>query len=475
MYAVAAVGLVVYLVLFILSKKEAVIDRDKKKGKFGAFQIMGLYLYKRLEKWKTSFLFDSKVDKNLKRLYPGSASDKLRRDYYADKFAKSLMIGWVGILLGLILCYQAKQEEIVLDGVVSRGTYSDQSKEIVLVLGEEEEFPITVDTKRLTKGEAEELYEEFLTELSQVILGENSSLDQVSEDLLLVEELENYPFYVEWKSRSPEVMTSSGGIKEITKTEVLEMEATVTYFDMEWEHIFQIRVIPPTYTKEELRYLEIESMLEKANLDSAEEYYWNLPEEYEGELLEWKQKGSFGGLIVWICAILLAVAIFFLRDKDLQKEVDEYKEALKKDYPEILQKMILYFSAGMTIRGAFRKLADDYLAVGKKRPAMEEIVYVCRELQAGIPEAQAYENFGKRTGVQEYIRFCTLLQQNLKKGNNTLLQRLREEADKAVLERLQNSRKRSEEAVTKLLVPMVLMLLVVMIMIMIPAFSTTVF
>lgn len=62
--------------------------------------------------------------------------------------------------------------------------------------------------------------------------------------------------------------------------------------------------------------------------------------------------------------------------------------------------------------------------------------------------------------------------QNLKRGNSTLLERLREEADKAGEERLMHSRRLGEEAGTKLLVPMVLMLAVVMVMIMVPAFST---
>ena len=61
--------------------------------------------------------------------------------------------------------------------------------------------------------------------------------------------------------------------------------------------------------------------------------------------------------------------------------------------------------------------------------------------------------------------------QNLKRGNSALLERLREEADKAWEEQLQQGRRMGEEAGTKLLVPMVMMLAVVMVMIMVPAFS----
>ncbi len=102
----------------------------------------------------------------------------------------------------------------------------------------------------------------------------------------------------------------------------------------------------------------------------------------------------------------------------------------------------------------------------------EEVLYTCRELQAGVAEGAAYEHFGKRTGLREYIRLASLLGQNLKRGSSTLLERLRQEAEKSSEESLLRARKLGEEAGTRLLVPMVLMLAIVMVMIMIPAFGT---
>ena len=129
----------------------------------------------------------------------------------------------------------------------------------------------------------------------------------------------------------------------------------------------------------------------------------------------------------------------------------------------------------MTIRGALQKIAGDYEAKcrggGRRSPAYEEILYTCRELYSGVSEGLCYEHFGRRTGLQEYIRLSALLAQNLKRGNSTLLERLRSEADKSAEERLQQSKKLGEEAGTKLLVPMILMLAVVMAIIMIPAMS----
>ena len=53
-----------------------------------------------------------------------------------------------------------------------------------------------------------------------------------------------------------------------------------------------------------------------------------------------------------------------------------------------------------------------------------------------------------------------------------MTERLREEAEKSSAESLLRVRRLGEEAGTKLLVPMVIMLAVIMVMIMVPAFGT---
>lgn len=180
-----------------------------------------------------------------------------------------------------------------------------------------------------------------------------------------------------------------------------------------------------------------------------------------GVVISFREQTQGTGSAFIIGAVVLSVLLFVMADKDLHDELVARREAMKRKYPDVVQKLLLYLGAGMTVRGALGRMAGEY----------EEIGYLCRELQTGVSEAAAYENFGRRMGVQEYLRLSTMLAQNLKRGNSTLLQRLREEADRASVECLQSCRKLGEEAATKLLVPMVLLLLVVMLMIMIPAFS----
>jgi hypothetical protein len=64
---------------------------------------------------------------------------------------------------------------------------------------------------------------------------------------------------------------------------------------------------------------------------------------------------------------------------------------------------------------------------------------------------------------------AALLVQNLRKGDQRLLATLEREAESAFEERKRNARVQGEEAATKLLIPMALMLLIVLVLLIVPA------
>ena len=141
------------------------------------------------------------------------------------------------------------------------------------------------------------------------------------------------------------------------------------------------------------------------------------------------------------------------------------------DYPGLIMKFTLLVQAGLTARKAFQKIALDYgkRENGKKREAYEEIRVACYEMDSGISEAEAYRRFGERCGQVKYKTLSTLLIQNLQKGSRYLADLLEKESVEAWEERKRKARVLGDTAATKLLFPMVLMLLVVMAVIMLPA------
>ena len=99
----------------------------------------------------------------------------------------------------------------------------------------------------------------------------------------------------------------------------------------------------------------------------------------------------------------------------------------------------------------------------------EEILETCFEMRNGVGEARAYENFGSRCQIEAYRKLGSLLAQNLKKGSKGLIHILETEAAEGMEERKQQAKKLGEEAGTKLLIPMMMMLVLVMGILVIPS------
>ena len=91
------------------------------------------------------------------------------------------------------------------------------------------------------------------------------------------------------------------------------------------------------------------------------------------------------------------------------------------------------------------------------------------EMQSGVAEAVAYERFGTRCRLPSYLKLGTLLSQNLRKGTRNLAGLLQEESREALENRKALAKKMGEERESKLLFPMIMMLLTILLMVMYPA------
>ena len=126
----------------------------------------------------------------------------------------------------------------------------------------------------------------------------------------------------------------------------------------------------------------------------------------------------------------------------------------------------------MTIRNAFFRIASEYEEREKReiRYIYEEMVYSCKEMQSGISEEKAYEHFGQRCGQTRYLKLARILAQHMKKGTEGLEEILEQEMQQAQEERIAMAKQAGEEAGTKLLIPMGMMLIVVLVILVLPAF-----
>lgn len=159
-----------------------------------------------------------------------------------------------------------------------------------------------------------------------------------------------------------------------------------------------------------------------------------------------------------------------------QEKLKERDSQLLYDYPELVNKLMLLLSAGLTVRGCFERMGGEYKKrleeEGERRYVYEEICFSFQEMQNGISEAKAIEEFGRRCRQLPYLRFASMMNQNIRKGSEGLIRLLEMDALEAFEKRKEQVKVMGETAGTKLLVPMILMLGVVMAIIVIPAFMT---
>lgn len=446
----------------------------------GLLERMAVYLYKKGCIYKFPFLNAHSVQKDLESLHPGQSGMLLQGEYYRQKIRMLLLVLGVGTLLGMLVRVKAATGGILTDqGELLRPEPGRGEQQVELrawLEGEKPgQFTVSVPERQLTQQETQELYQEFWEKLKQEALGDNPSWQQVASPLALVEELEGYPFAVSWRSSDYERIGSGGTVHNPAQPETVTLTAEVRYLDYCWKEELEVLVIPQYLEGTELLIAQAREAYYLAEEEAAVLDRISLPSSLGGKPLLWKEIREDHSLVLMLMTVCTAAAIFLFQDRDLHQQVLRRRERMKGTYPVVLNKFTLYLGAGMTIRGAFQKIALDY---HKRRngeneqPLYEEMLYACNQLQAGISESRAYEMWAARTGLQDCARLSAMLVQNLKKGNAALLSRMKEEGDKALQEDLNLRRKKGEEAGTRLLVPMIMMMAIVMVLVMVPAFQS---
>ncbi len=360
---------------------------------------------------------------------------------------------------------------------IERNEYGEGEIAVSLVVDSsygENEIVYNVPERIYTSEEIEEILPEFIENLELIVLGNNESAEQISADMNLVEEIEDYPFVITWSVDKREYIGTDGKIKEeITEAIPVTFTAEIEYEDYCYEHTFSVVLVPGSLSSPEYWMNALETALENAQEYSRQDVFLTLPEEVKGETVIWKEKRTSRGIkIAALCGV--AGIFLFFADAIEKKENDKKRlREMRKEYPEFALKCAMLIGSGMTLRQAFERIAKSYLSTRKCTKVLyEEVLIGVRELQSGESERKVYERFGKRCGIRETERFGNMMSRNLRKGSEGLKDALRDEAMEAMEMHKEMIRRQGETAGTKLLFPMLILLLIVMVIIMVPAFST---
>lgn len=340
--------------------------------------------------------------------------------------------------------------------------------------GEYKEGSVTVQVgeRKYTLAEKENLLDAAQKELEEIILGENTSADKIQHPLVLPEQIGEIPVNITWSSSHPQYVDWTGALSQEIPQGGVEMELQGLLEIQGTQRLYkkQIKVFPESFGESEKMEKQVEKLLELENEKEGKTFA--LPTEIDSMKVVWNIPGEDMGNKVFPAAAICSVLLLWRGKQEEELRRRDRKQQLLKDYPELLSRLTLLLGAGMSMRRALQRMSENYESRKEYtgvRYAYEEIRITCLEMEQGISERTAYERLGERCGLLPYRTFSSLLVQNLQKGSMGMQKILREEAEKAQQQRRDQARILGEQASTKLLIPMILMLLVVFVILMVPA------
>ena len=385
-----------------------------------------------------------------------------------------------GILLWAYLSwFQPDPEPYLARGQVKREAYGGSTKEQKLIVSglekDEQTITVTVSPRVYTRVEADAVFYEVMEGMEERIRGKNESLQAVSQDLKLPSYLSEYGVRVRWHSSEPEFLSSAGTVDmEIKRAQEVVLQAELSAGEYRADFELPVTLVPESLTPEEQKRKQFSEEL--VRLDRQQKYaeYLELPAEYQGKTLSYRNAEKPNYVIIPFLGVLMAALLLMQEESKQREQTKKREQQLLLDYAELVSKLQVLVGAGMTVRNAWGRMVQDYeAAAGKQvRPAYEEMRQTYYQMENGTAEGAAYREFGQRCRLQPYLKLSSILEQNRKTGTKNLRELLRTEVEDAFELRKNLARKMGEEAGTKLLVPLFLLLFVVMIFIMVPAMIT---
>lgn len=388
--------------------------------------------------------------------------------------------------LGFVICItEGNDQQMMRDGKLQRDQAGGETKNQELQLDvegivQDYRYQVEVEARMMQGEELNQLFQAAAKEAEQRFLGENASLDRINRNVFLPNTLQNGQIRAKWQFDQKDIIDSDGVLQEggVDDTGVLVMVFLTMIYDEEArEHSFGCYVYPKRHSRMEQLTADLTEYFEQEQENSKYQEFLKLPLEWNGYRLFWTKKTDHTYQIIILLGLAAAAVVFIQEEMKEQRKEQGRKEQLLKQYPDMVSKISLLLGAGMTLSNAWERIVLNYQRKleqhhTKPQEVYEQMLLAYREMQDGVGELKVYERFGERCNTPQYRKFSMLVIQNLRKGSSGLRQSLEKEVTDAFAIRKNLAKKAGEEAGTKILLPMMLMLCIVMVIILVPAFLT---
>ncbi len=424
--------------------------------------------------------FRKKWDSYLERYFQNRTADsrenlRLRQDFQQGQIKIFLAGLTITLILGAgLFIFFASSKEIVLQ----RNQFGQGDKEVYLEVnheGDKEEIALTLEEKKLDKNQERKIFQAFFQDLEKELPGQNSSLQRVNKNLNFPDTVEGYPFEITYQPENVLLVGWDGSLGE-DALKLDKDQKTDTYVKVEAAYknytsskSFKITLVAGEEKK--LSFLERwkEQLVDRESRSRDKDSFVLPLKEDNLKIYESSRKNlwKLPGVVV-----VLIITLLVKQYKDLQeKDKMRHKENLK-DFPQIVHLLTLYMGAGLSFPSAVRRVTMDYeknKETTQERYAFEQIRVMNQCMEMGLRPKEVCLKWGSLFSEKMYGKFAMLLSQSLSKGSREIRFMMEQEEEKAFRIQVDQARKSGEEASTKLLFPMIALLVIVMILVTFPA------
>lgn len=419
----------------------------------------------------------------IRSMYPRENKEKVFSVIWGRRFAAMLLLSLTAIFAACFCYFSEPENGRLKDGkYIARGE-EDEVVELE-VLGENEKsrwqkgLSVNVRERQFSSEEMKQLEERTDAFLKKSLPGENESAEQIKKPLFFAKTVPETGISLTWTYEADYIRDTGALRRNAIPKDGVKTEVMARAQWKNWNKCFTLTVflMPEEPETEEAEMERAKKAIKEVMKKTADKEVVTLPEAVGDTKLQYREKEGGKDYTLFILCLfavfLYPVCVYQKQKKDLEKR----EQQMLLDHPALVNRVMLLLGAGLTVRKAVERLADEYLESrkngGEIRYVYEEICVMVQEMRDGVAEGRSIEHFGKRCRLLPYLRFSSVLAQNLKKGADGILDILEKESLEALEKRKERVLQMGETAGTRLLFPMIIMLGLVMAIIMVPAFMT---
>lgn len=472
MFFINVIIILLYIMLAILSRKHY----SKYKGGKGLInKLIGLHMAMGETVIKLFKISDKREDiqKNLRKVNVVSSKglEDLTRKYITASIAICIALLIVFNVVSGIVYILDKVNPKTTSNVIERNDYSKGNEEYLIYLtlqGKTYEYLLSVAPREYTEKEFIEKGGEVLASLEESFLGDNQSMEQIHTDMVLYPEEVPDEFDLEWHSSNPTLIDTNGRVyqENVKNTEEVILTACLTYLDFTLEREYKVFIVDDVSDEGVIR--ETQKVLEELEAGNRNDKFIELPQYIKEVKVGLSTKTNHSNIKVFMLGILACVVALTLKREKLASAGRERDNMLLKMYPAFVNKLWLLLGTGMTMKSSLIHIISE---AREKNILVRELEYSLNQIRTGIDEALVYEELGRRLNLPIYIRLMNQISHNLKRGNSDLLDYMEEEVSSSLEMKKECGKRLGEEASTKLLFPMIMLMAVVMIIVIVPAMT----